>query len=274
MSTEVKAKFQGTIGIDSLGEWARLTFSKDMGKTGWDLEDLRAVNNYTGMGERIALVLRRLKNIRDQHQVNIVVTAHEGIDKIYAKGGMIATKGSAPSEPIAVFGRPDIPGTSASQEILRAFDNIFRVRRIGQKLQWVAAHEALGGGGNTWEVKDRFNALAISNGYLPPSFTEIEKLAKANPLCNWNPPYMWLIYGPPGSQKTRSLITFPPPLVLHDIDRGGTVLKKEADAGLVTIYPYDPEDHNEYDKFISQLFGTVADASDVIKIRKALGLAK
>lgn len=268
-----KEPFKGTLAIDSLGEWARLTFAKEMSHESWDLEDLRKVNDFGGATERIAACLRRLKNIRDEYQVNIVVTAHEGIDRIYAKGGMVAKKGESSNEPIEIWGRPDIPGTSATNEILRAFDNIFRVKKIGTTYKWSAVHEALGGGGNTWQVKDRFNAGAIQNGYLPPSWEEIRKLALANPLCNWNEPYMTLIYGPQGYQKTRSLISWPQPIYLHDIDRGASVLAKEAKEGKVIIRSYDPEDHRSYNKFISELFGTVANASDVAKLKKSLRMA-
>jgi len=269
---ETKVPFKGTLAIDSLGEWARMTFAKEMKHEPWDVEDLRAVNDYGGATERIALICRRLKNIRDEFQVNIVVTAHEGIDKIFAKGGAIARKGDTPQEPIAVFGRPDIPGTSATAEILRAFDNVFRVRKNGSQLVWVAQHEALGGGGNTWEVKDRFNACAIKNGYLPPSFAEIRALALAEPKCNWFEPYLTLIYGPQGYEKTRKLMTWPEPIYLFDIDRGSVVLKKEEAEGRVIIRKYDPEDHRSYDKFISDLFGTVASPSDLTKIRASLGM--
>lgn len=267
-----KIPFKGTIAIDSLGEWARLTFAKDMKHSKWDVEDLRGVNNYGGMGERIAIICRRLKEIRTKHNVNIVITAHEGMDKIFAKGGMIAKKGDQPSEPIAVYGRPDIPGQSATQEILRSFDNILRVRIVSGKLTWVAAREALGGGGNHWETKDRFNALALSNGYLPASFSEIERLALSNPLCNWNPPYIWLIYGPPGFEKTRRLLTFPGPIELFDLDHGSSVLTKEAKEGKVNIRSYDADDASEYNRFISDLFGVCASATEVAAVKSSLGI--
>lgn len=264
--------FKGTLAIDSLGEWSRLTFAKSMKHDRWNIEELRAVNDYGGSTERISIILRRLKEIRDRYNVNIVVTAHEGIDKIFAKGGMIAQRGSTPSEPIAVYGRPDIPGTAATAEILRAFDNILRVRLNGSNLVWVARPEALGGGGNTWEVKDRFNALAIANGYLPPSYEEIRKAALSNPACNWNEPYMWLIYGPQGYQKTRKLLTFPLPIHLFDIDRGSSVLAKEEKEGKVIIHKYEPDDASEYERFITDLFATVVPPADVSKIKAALGI--
>lgn len=264
--------FKGTIAIDSLGEWARLTFAKAMKKSKWDLEDLRQVNDYGPATERIAVICRRLKEIRDRYKVNIVVTAHEGIDKIYAKGSGIAPKGGTPSEPIEVYGRPDIPGTSATNEILRAFDNILRVKLVNNKLAWVARPEALGGGGNTWQVKDRFNALAIQNGYLPASYTEIRDLALKTPSCNWNEPYMWLIYGPQGYEKTRRLMTFPQPVYLFDIDRGSSVLSKEEKEGKVIIKTYEPDDQSEYEKFIADLFAVVVPETEVRQIKAALGL--
>lgn len=270
-----ETKFQ-TIAIDPLGEWARLCFSKDLGKESWDLETFKDIRNYSGYAERMCIILRKLKDIRDKHKVNIVVTAHENLDRIYAKGGAIGNKkvGVEASEPIAILGRPDIPGNTAPNEVMRAFDNIFRVKMVNGQIAWVAQKEAIGGGGNTWEVKDRFNACLIKNGYLPPSYEEIEKLALATPGVkeNWNPPYLWLIYGPPGYKKTLQLKTFPKPIRLFDLDKGSTVLTKEINEGMFTVSQYDTEDHREYDRFIGDLFGCIVDAADLVKARRALGL--
>lgn len=285
MSTiQLPPKFSGTIAIDPLGEWARLTFSKDMGKLPTDIEDLKQINNYNGATERICVILRQLKQIRDKFGCNVVVTAHEGIDRIYAKGGAITPKGQTPQDPIAIYGRPDIPGQVAPNEVMRAFDNVLRVRMNGGNLTWVAAKEALGGGGNTWEVKDRFNACAITspndkrwgNGYLPPSYAEIEKLALACPATKdtWDPPYMWLIYGPPGYQKTRSLVSFPGTIRLFDLDQGSKVLSKEIKEGKVVVSKYNTESHLEYNRFITDLFEATADPTEVQLIKKALGLSK
>jgi len=242
-----------TIAVDSASEWARLTFSKDMGKTAGMLDKIRAVSNYPGTTERINMVVRRMKNFRD-HGAEIVITAHEQLEKIYAKGGMIAPKGQTPQEPVAVKGWPDLPGKRCPDEVARACDNVFRVKNINRNPTWVAVPESVGGGGDNWEVKDRFNARIIKNGYLPPSYEEVVKLAQATPGCEWNPPYIWLIYGSFGIGKTRSLLTFPRPIYVFDIDRGcGSLLKDGKYPEGFTIDPYDPEDTHEYDRFISTL---------------------
>lgn len=247
-----------TIAIDSGSEWARLTFSYDMRKHSdgflMGKEQIRAVSNYPGATERINMVVRRFKDYRNRG-INIVILAHEQLEKIYARGGMIAAKGQAPQEPIAVKGLPDFPGASCPQEVMRACDNAFRMRRVNGKEQWIARPEPVGGGGDDWEVKDRFNARTISNGLLPASWEELEKLAIANPACTWNPPYITLIYGTPGIGKTRALLTFPRPLLIMDIDRGADVLKLKD-----TKYPegievqeYNSEEMDDYPKFLSSL---------------------
>jgi hypothetical protein len=247
-----------TIVVDSASEWARLTFAKDMGKIAGNLDKIRAVNNYPGATERINMVVRRMKNFRD-HGAEIVITAHEQLEKVYAKGGMIAAKGQTPQEPVAVKGWPDLPGTRCPDEVARACDNVFRVKRINRNPTWVAIPESVGGGGDNWEVKDRFNAPAIKNGYLPPSYEEIAKLAKANPACEWFPPYIWLIYGSFGIGKTRSLLTFPRPMYIFDIDRGCASLTENGKFPEgITVDPYDSEVALEYDRLISTLEGVAA----------------
>lgn len=247
-----------TIAIDSGAEWARLTFSYDMKKHAGDyaisLEKIRAVNNYPGATERINMVVRRLKDFRDKG-IEIVLITHEQLEKVYAKGGMITQKGSVPQEPIAVKGWPDFPGSTCPQEVMRACDNVFRVKRVNGKPQWIARPESVGGGGDDWEVKDRFNALVLQNGYLPANWAELSALAKANPLCYWKPPYITMLYGPPGIGKTRSLLSFPLPLAVLDIDRGaGSIAKEAADSGgKISIFPFNAEEMDDYQKFLNTL---------------------
>ena len=252
-----------TLAIDSGGEWGRLTFSFDMKKHAKDYansgsEKIRAVNNYQGATERINMVARRLKDFKDAG-IEVVILTHEQIEKVYAKGGMITPKGQAPQEPIAVKGWPDFPGAQCPSEVMRAADNVFRVRRLSGKPTWVAKAESLGGGGDEWEVKDRFNAGAIQNGYLPPSYSELATLAQANPDCNWDPPYIWLIYGPPGIGKTRSLLTFPRPIKILDIDRGTASISKEkkADPEGIQIAQFNAEECDEYQPFLATLEATL-----------------
>lgn len=137
---------------------------------------------------------------------------------------------------------------------MNACDNVFRVREINGKPMWIARREPLGGGGDYWVVKDRFNAPAIANGLLPCSYSEIATLALAKPECNWAPAYIWLLYGVPGIGKTRSLLTFPRPLHILDIDRGSSVLMKQgAYPEGVSVEQFDSEECEDYPKFLSSL---------------------
>lgn len=247
-----------TVVFDSLSELARLFFSKDMKKRPNDLENIRAVNNYAPVTERLNMLVRRTKNLTKQG-TNVVFLAHEQLEKIYAKGGMIAAKGQAPQEPIAIKGFPDMPGKQTPEEVCRAADNIFRMRYVNGQKQWIARREPVGGGGDYWEVKDRFNAPAIASGILPASYSELEKLAKANPACNWEPPYIWIIYGTFGMGKTRSLLTFPRPMFIFDLDHGTASISREAgqpDSGIKIYDKIDVEDEQHYPDFLSELEAT------------------
>jgi hypothetical protein len=242
-----------TLAIDSGGEWARLAFSFDMKKHASDFESIRMVNNYPGATERINMVARRLKDFRARG-MNVVILCHEQIEKVYAKGGAITARGQTPQEAIAVMGWPNLPGSTCPTEVMNACDNVFRVREINSSPTWIARREPLGGGGDYWVVKDRFNAPAVRAGLLPPSFSELATLAAANPSCNWAPPYIWLLYGVPGIGKTRSLLTFPRPLHILDIDRGSSVLqtKGQLPEG-ITVEQFNSEESDDYPKFISSL---------------------
>jgi hypothetical protein len=243
-----------TIAIDSASEWARLTFAKAMGKSAKDLEKIRQVNDYPGTTERINMVVRRMKDYKTLG-INVVITAHEQIEKVYARGGVITPKGQPVQEPIAVKGMPDLPGRTCPEEVMRAVDNVFHVRRVNGKTTWIARPEALGGGGDDWVVKDRFNATQIMSGLLPADYAEVAKLAAANPSCNWNPPYLTLIYGTAGIGKTRSLLTFPRPIYIIDVDRGTESISKEAaePGSEITIERVESEDTAEYDRFVKLL---------------------
>lgn len=246
-----------TVVIDSSGELARLYFSKDMGKSSTDTEKIRQMNNYPGSTERMNMLVRSLKEKRDSG-VEIVFTAHEDIEKIYARGGGMAAKGGPPPEPIGVKGWPDIPGKRAPDEFCRACDNVLHVRYMNGKPAWVARRETIGTGAEYWEVKDRFNGACLgAAGILPPSYSEVASLAlKTNPEW-WQPPYIWMLYGPFGIGKTRSLLTFPPPILLFNLDHGTKSLTKtEIEKAQITIIDdINVEEARDYDKFVSYLQG-------------------
>lgn len=242
-----------TIAIDSGGEWARLAFSYDMKKHARDFDSIRMMNNYPGATERINMVARRLKDYRARG-INVVILCHEQIEKIYAKGGAMAVKGQTPQEAIAVMGWPNLPGSTCPTEVMNACDNVFRVREVNGKPMWIGRREPLGGGGDYWVVKDRFNAPALSLGLLPASYSDLEMLATKNPDCNWAPPYIWMLYGVPGIGKTRSLLSFPRPLHILDIDRGSSVLLKQGKLPEgISVEQFNSEECDDYNKFISSL---------------------
>ena len=246
------AKF-ATIAIDSGGELARLAFSFDMKKHAKDFDSIRMVNNYPGATERINMIARRLKDFRARG-INVVILCHEQIEKVYAKGGAITAKGQVPQEPVAVMGWPNLPGSTCPTEVMNACDNVFRVREVNGTPAWIRRREPLGGGGDYWVVKDRFNAPAIKGGILPTSFTELAGLAVANQSCSWSPPYIWLLYGVPGIGKTRSLLTFPRPLHILDIDRGSIVLKKDGQLPEgISVEEFNSEESDDYPRFLSSL---------------------
>jgi hypothetical protein len=243
-----------TVAIDSSGELARLYFSKDMKKHAGDFDSIRQMNNYPGSTERMNMLVRSLKQKRDSG-VEIVFTAHEDIEKIYAKGGMVAAKGQPAPDPVAVKGWPDIPGKRAPDEFCRACDNVLHVRYVNGAPAWIARREPIGTGNEYWEVKDRFNGPAIQSGVLPPSYSALKALViKINPQW-WQAPYIWMLYGPFGIGKTRSLLTFPKPILLLNLDHGTKSLtKEEIEKAQITINDsIDVEESNDYDKFVGQL---------------------
>lgn len=251
-----------TVFFDSSSELARLYFSYDMGKHAGDMDKIRAMQNYPAATERLNMFVRRMKDFR-RAGINVGFTAHEDIEKIYARGGAMAGKGQQPAEPAAIKGWPDIPGKRAPDEFCRAVDNVFRVRYVsGMKwgpTSWIARRETISTGSDYWEVKDRFNGPAINSGILPASYDELEKLAKANPACNWEPPYIWMLYGAFGIGKTRSILSFPRPIKIFDLDFGSKSISKEVrllrEKGEVIdiVDTINPEESNDYGKFVAEV---------------------
>lgn len=247
----------GTLAIDSAGELARLFFSKSIGKSGDDTEKIRQLNHYPPAVERLNMLVRSLKRKRDAG-TEIVFTAHEDIEKIYARGsGMSSAPGAPPPDPVAVKGWPDLPGKRTPDEFCRACDNVLHVRYVSGTPTWVARREAIGTGNEYWEVKDRFNGKAISSGLLPASYTSVQGLVCGLNKEWWQAPYIWMLYGPYGIGKTRSLLTFPQPILLFDLDHGTKSLTKTeiAQAKIEVIDDIDVEDSSDYNKFIGKLEG-------------------
>lgn len=251
-----------TVAFDSASDLCRLYFSQTMQKHSdkKGQEQIRSMEHYPGTTERLNMLSRRVKNLRDKG-TEVVFLSHEQIEKIYAK------KGTLNSEPAAVKGLPDMPGNRTPEEICRAADSILRVRYLNGKPCWVAAREVIQGD-VYWETKSRFHAQvpALANGLLPASYDELVLKINGGKLdINWKPPYIWILYGTFGIGKTRSLESFPSPIRLFDFDRGSNVLAGERTeengmTKLVTktgktfyISEYDVEECNDYAKFMSDL---------------------
>lgn len=241
----------GTVAFDSGGELGRLYFSKAMNKRPEETENIRAMNDYPPATERLNMLIRRMKNLRSQG-TEVVFNCHEDIQKVYARGGGMAKRGEQPSEPVAVTGQPDFPGNSCPNEMMRAADQVLRVRRVNGKPMLICRPEMLAAGTDYWVSKDRFDGTNINGGFLPFNYEEVKKLVIAKNLKLWNPAYTWIFFGQPGIGKTRCLLSFPKPLYIFDLDQGCKSIASE-DLSQVTIDPYDVEDVREYDRFVANV---------------------
>jgi hypothetical protein len=250
--------------IDSAHEWSRLAFSFDMKKhatiasNGSLTEQIRAMNNYPGCTERMNMVCRRFKDYRDKGGIEVVMLVHEQVEKIYARGGVMTTKGKTPAEPIAVMGWPNIPGSTAPTEMMGVCDNVFRVRLVNGTPSWICKPEPLGDGtaGDNWVAKDRFGGTLVNSaGILPANYSELRSLVEKNPQLVWGAPWIWMLYGVPGVGKTRSMLSFPRPMHIFDIDHGSKVLKGK-DGQFpegITVTQYNSEESDDYTPFITDL---------------------
>lgn len=246
-----------TVFLDSGPELARLFFSKAMGKSATSLEQIRNVSNYPEVTERLNMLFRQLKKLRNQG-TEVVITSHDDIQKTYARGGMITQKGQTPQEPISVKGWPDFPGSRAPDELCRAADNVLRARYLNGQAVLIGKREPLGGGGDYWEVKDHFNAPSINGGILPFDYQKLAELAKKQVPCLWSAPYLWIIYGSYGIGKTRMALTFPRPLLFIDTDLGTksieadvrAIHEKEGPEAFV-IKSFEVEDKDQYAPFMN-----------------------
>ncbi len=244
-----------TVVIDSIGEQARLYFSKAIKKHSGDSDTLRNISHYQPTTERLNIWIRRVEELK-RTGVECVLVGHEQIDKIYAKGGEIGSKGQQPQDPIGVRGIPDLPGSTFPEELLRKCDCIFRARLVNGKVRWVAKEEPLGASISDapWVAGARFHAEMIMGGYLPPDYNEITRMAIEAKINNFQPPYIWMIYGRVKIGKTRMVCqTFPKPMKLFDFDHGSNVLGSAEDIKSmgIDVVQYSVEEQDDYDKFVA-----------------------
>lgn len=243
-----------TLAIDSGSELARLAFAWDLKGTPMEWEKLRGMTNYMGAGERMNKIMRRLKTARDQYGMEVVVIFHEGLDKLYGRGGVM-DKDPSKREPYDVKGRIDVPGTQTPEECMRTADNVLRVRPVNGEPRWIAKKEPIGGSTpETWEVKTRFNAAVINSGFLPASYIDLRAAMEKNRIDYYGP-FIWMLYGGIGNQKTRSLLTFPRPIRILDVDKGTAVIMGDVnkDPENFHITQYDSENFRDYERFILDL---------------------
>jgi len=244
-----------TLAIDSASELARIFFSWEMKAPDNFLESMeviRTVKHYPGATERLNKFVRRLKDFRDAG-LEVVITAHEDIQKVYPRGGIITAKGEAPREPVSIKGLPDMPGDRCPEEVCRAADNIFRVRYVNGKPAWIANLESIGPDCGMWQCKDRFGARTLNGGIFPPSYEELLRIVlESKQKDHWFPPFIWVLYGPFGIGKTRSLLTFPRPIKILDIDDGTKSIQREIKAGEVDVVKFKSEKRDEYSRILAE----------------------
>lgn len=158
--------------VDSLHEFSKQiqSFSKrQKWGDGGQLEPME-VNIWQPVQERTGILLRKLKNYRDQGVV-VYMTSSEQIDKDYVKDPRESKKpGEFPQEPYSVKGTVNMPGKMPN-DIQHLIDVMFHAKPVNGEATWVSAQEPLPGGAAHWEAKDRFGRLKTS--YHIPNFRKI-----------------------------------------------------------------------------------------------------
>jgi hypothetical protein len=264
-----------TLAIDSGSELARLCFAWDMKATPAELEKVRGMTNYPGAGERLNKIMRRLRVARDEFGMECVVLCHEGIDKLYGRGSVMA-KNAAEREPYAVKGRIDIPGSQTPEELMRVADNVIRVRHLNGKPIWALVPEPIGGSTSAehWEAKTRFDPQPL--GFPEPSYTKLREKMTALKMPYYGP-FIWMLYGGIGKQKTRSLLTFPRPIRIFDVDSGTAVIRPEVekDPENFHITKYNSEYFPDYERFMLDLEEALGgEAVDLQRVKSELAKRK
>lgn len=244
-----------TLVIDSMSELARLAFARDMAKDSTDMETFYDIRNWTGATERIAIVIRRLKDFRDfggeYKGLHIYLTANEQIDREYPKGSSIGRKGEPAPEPFAIKGMLDLPGKVMPETIGRGCNCVLRIRRVNGKPTLIARPESISGSAE-WIVKDHLGLCNIQNGFLPADWRQVQQLIKDTNS------YIVLVYGAIGMGKTRMIATFPKPIKVLDIDRGTRSLWQNGQPPPdIDIIPFNSEKGDDYLRFLGELEATL-----------------
>lgn len=239
-----------TVAIDAGNELARLMFAHHLNKHASDTEKMVEFYDYRPIMQKMAMITRRMKDFKARG-IEVVVITNEIIQKVYPKG-KFKQGGGPPPDPISVSGVPDFPGEKGPGDVAKVFDNVFRMTVHGGKEVWVCKRHSIGPGCGNWEVGERAGLITLNQGILPPSYEAISKVAEKQ-LPAWNPPYLWLIYGIYKIGKTRSLLSFPRPLLVLDVDRGADSIEGErrADPEGITIKSFNSEEMDDWGRFVA-----------------------
>jgi len=143
--------------IDSASGLERACASKAKAVSGHELMEL---SDWNPAGERFGKLMRVLQWYSLAFGCQILVTAHEELDREYTKGAYVAGPGGKlqAAEPTSIKGLPDLTGKWA-RRAGRLPDVILRSRVLNGAPTLVAIRETVGGGGAYWEVKDRTGTL-------------------------------------------------------------------------------------------------------------------
>ena len=160
-----------SLAIDPLLEMSQLTQSQSKLKSGASAFEPMAVQWWQGAQERAGIVLRRLRNYRDQG-VFIYMTSSEFVDKDYGTDPRSKTQGQTSEEPYAIKGTLNVPGKLVGA-VNHMLDLQFHARSLNGAATWVTQEENARSGSFNWEAKDRTGR--IQDRYIAPNFREVVK---------------------------------------------------------------------------------------------------
>jgi hypothetical protein len=158
-----------SIAIDPLVEFSQQNQTQSKLKSGGSAFDPIEVKWWGGAQERAAILLRRLRNYRDQG-VFVYFTSSEFIDKDYGTDPRSANKGEKPEEPYCIKGTINVPGKLV-REINHMVDIQCHARMMNGQPIWVTKEEPARGGSFNWEAKDRTGR--IPEMYIQPNCRKI-----------------------------------------------------------------------------------------------------
>jgi len=158
-----------SISVDPLVEFSQLTQSQSKMKSGVGVHEPMHVKLWQGAQERAAIMLRRLRELRDKG-VFIYSTSSEFIDKDYGEDPREAAGGKVKEEPYSIKGTFNVPGQLVTK-VNHMLDLQFHARSLNSSVVWVTAEEPARSGSFNWEAKDRTGR--IPSKYVQPNMRDI-----------------------------------------------------------------------------------------------------